>query len=565
MKKSRYLALILIVTLLSQIVVFPSYAAQDEAEIAVSRDVASGTFTINGRMSSQMEGVPVTLNVYPEGKNENDLLAVADPESVLVFHGEFYTGQNGIFSIRFKMERKSGIYDGYLYTGDNDKRVKLRLPYVNAEENETALAELNAAKDILACIQTNQNPLGFFMELYQQVNQSSVADIIKHNMPFDVKDAETAITVFEQAVIAQALTENKIDNIQDYREAIPLLTDDSSSLKKWYEGFLSDKELQERITARLAGENYSDIDAFEKALTEAVILEVIRHPNGFGNVQNIITEYADTIGISNPVGSAAVYQNLSGQSFADYAALRNEYQKQINDLNFSAGGSSGSSSAGGGYSVSHDIAAPPPVQVIPEPMYSVEETGNVFTDLDSVAWAIEAIDYLRNKGIVNGKEPGRFCPEDAITREEYATLLVRAFSFPMDAEATPFHDVVAESWYAPYIAAAYHGGIVNGVEKEIFGVGLLISREDMAVMSINALKALDSTVSVRPVSIVFEDRESISDYAVQAVDMLSAADILVGDGKNFRPQDYTTRAEAAKVLYLLLTKSETGNSEEGEK
>ena len=53
---------------------------------------------------------------------------------------------------------------------------------------------------------------------------------------------------------------------------------------------------------------------------------------------------------------------------------------------------------------------------------------NHFTD-DDEHWARGHIDRLAAAGISNGCEPGLFCPEDTITRAEFAVMLDRAFDF----------------------------------------------------------------------------------------------------------------------------------------
>ena len=54
----------------------------------------------------------------------------------------------------------------------------------------------------------------------------------------------------------------------------------------------------------------------------------------------------------------------------------------------------------------------------------------------------------------------------------------------------------------------------------------------------------------------FNDDDNISDYAKTAVYALKSQDIVNGiDGKNFAPQDTATRAEAAKILYALISLS----------
>ena len=51
-------------------------------------------------------------------------------------------------------------------------------------------------------------------------------------------------------------------------------------------------------------------------------------------------------------------------------------------------------------------------------------SGIGFVDLNTVEWAYEAIMALADNGIVNGKTDNEFYPNDKVTREEFAKLLV---------------------------------------------------------------------------------------------------------------------------------------------
>lgn len=50
----------------------------------------------------------------------------------------------------------------------------------------------------------------------------------------------------------------------------------------------------------------------------------------------------------------------------------------------------------------------------------------------------------------------------------------------------------------------------------------------------------------------FNDRSSISDYALSAVTSLVAADVINGYKNYIRPQGTTTRAEMAVILYKVM-------------
>ena len=102
------------------------------------------------------------------------------------------------------------------------------------------------------------------------------------------------------------------------------------------------------------------------------------------------------------------------------------------------------------------------------------------------------------------------------------------------------------------VRAAKELGIVSGVSETEFGVGMRITREDMAVMIARTAEKKGIALSYgTPVE--FADASDISSYAVDSVARLSAADVLSGDENGlFTPRGMATRAQAAKIISVLL-------------
>ena len=85
---------------------------------------------------------------------------------------------------------------------------------------------------------------------------------------------------------------------------------------------------------------------------------------------------------------------------------------------------------------------------------------DVATD-DDRAGAIAAVD---GAGILTGYEDGTFGPEDALTRAQLASMLVRTFDIPSVDEDPPFTDVVPGRTHVAEIAATYAAGLTVGCE-----------------------------------------------------------------------------------------------------
>ena len=82
-------------------------------------------------------------------------------------------------------------------------------------------------------------------------------------------------------------------------------------------------------------------------------------------------------------------------------------------------------------------------------------------------------------------------------------------------------------------------------------MGEPVSRQDMAVILYNIIK--EKAVIKENSTEDFDDADSISAYAKDAVSLLSGLGVINGTGNNmFSPLDTATRAEAAKMAFGIL-------------
>lgn len=119
-----------------------------------------------------------------------------------------------------------------------------------------------------------------------------------------------------------------------------------------------------------------------------------------------------------------------------------------------------------------------------------------FKDVDALANAEmrDAIYNLANRGVINGKSPGVFAPNDSITRAEASKIIALALNLDTINVVNPkFSDVKTSDWYYPYVAALANKKIINGYNGK-FNPGAPITRGDMAKIIAEAygLKAKSS-------------------------------------------------------------------------
>ncbi|MFC5529059.1 pullulanase [Cohnella yongneupensis] len=186
--------------------------------------------------------------------------------------------------------------------------------------------------------------------------------------------------------------------------------------------------------------------------------------------------------------------------------------------------------------------------------YAVLEFDKSYGDVGASYWAYAAIKSLSAKHIINGVSDTRFAPDRTITRAEFAAMLVRALGVKTESTATPFADVDSNKWYAAYVATANRLGLIKGRKEKSFAPEETISREEMAVMLVRALAVKNGKeVPMASEGAAFSDRTGISGWALQSVDTAAALGLVHGNGKGaFAPQGKLTRAESAQVVYQLL-------------
>lgn len=154
--------------------------------------------------------------------------------------------------------------------------------------------------------------------------------------------------------------------------------------------------------------------------------------------------------------------------------------------------------------------------------------------------------------IVKGQDTSQFEPDKRVTRAEFAALLVRAIGLS-GSNTSNFTDVPKTAWYSHDVAAAVEAGVVQGVSDSSFSPDDLVTREQMAVMLMRAWAIMPEHASSDPRSIKFQDQDEMSSWAQQAIRDAAANGLLNGtqDGL-FTPKGHTTRAETVQALHNYL-------------
>lgn len=188
--------------------------------------------------------------------------------------------------------------------------------------------------------------------------------------------------------------------------------------------------------------------------------------------------------------------------------------------------------------------------------YVVIENKVVFDDIANVRnWAGRQIEVIAAKGIVQGKEAGLYYPSDNVTRAEFAKMLILGLELEDKKASVSFSDVAANSWAAPYIAAAQKRGIITGVGGNQFKPNDPITRAEMATMIARAMKiarGVQDAADIDAALEMFADADTIHPTLRAGVALAAQEGIVIGSYGKFNPNGRATRAEAAVMIYRLL-------------
>lgn len=215
--------------------------------------------------------------------------------------------------------------------------------------------------------------------------------------------------------------------------------------------------------------------------------------------------------------------------------------KQTSSKNPSQGGGGGGAVSDGGLKVVVNDNSNP--------------AKRVFSDVAESHWAKASIDYVVEKGLFSGTSDYTFEPSQDMTRAMYVVVLKR-FGTNIDAKWNipcdnpwKFSDIPDGRWYSEAVAWAGGTGVVTGVGENQFDPDSPITREQMAVMTVNFAKLCGVELPSKVQASSFADEADIHDWAVSAVHAAQQAGIIQGrDGNMFAPQETATRAEVAAIM-----------------
>ncbi|MBO9606877.1 MAG: S-layer homology domain-containing protein [Paenibacillaceae bacterium] len=177
-------------------------------------------------------------------------------------------------------------------------------------------------------------------------------------------------------------------------------------------------------------------------------------------------------------------------------------------------------------------------------------------------WANGAVNNMGSRMVVNGTGNDSFSPDLAITRAEFAAIVVRGLGLRPENKAGPFPDVKTADWYSSAVYTAYSYQLINGFEDGTFRPTDKITREQaMAILAkamiLTKLKDRTGASATEDTLKSFTDVSDASNWAVGAITDSVAAGLVTGRNDGLlAPKANITRAEVAVIVERLLKQSE---------
>ncbi|MDB5052796.1 MAG: penicillin-binding protein, partial [Bacilli bacterium] len=175
-----------------------------------------------------------------------------------------------------------------------------------------------------------------------------------------------------------------------------------------------------------------------------------------------------------------------------------------------------------------------------------------FSDVPNTSPFISYIEDLKSLGVTDGTAPGRFGPNQLLTRAQFAKFIAVAFQLSDNKKTVPFTDI-QNHWSSSYVRAAYQVGIIEGTSATTFSPDKPLKREEAAALIWRIAKK--SGLAAMTVPSFVEKPDAWAAEAVGNVLLHGwySADVVHNANKwSYRPQDTMTRQEMAALLDLAM-------------
>ena len=177
-----------------------------------------------------------------------------------------------------------------------------------------------------------------------------------------------------------------------------------------------------------------------------------------------------------------------------------------------------------------------------------QPTGLPFTDVAKDAWYFPAVEYVFNNGLMNGTTATTFAPNVNLNRAMMAAVLYNMEGGPDCDKSGLFSDVADGKWYTDAVNWAASNNIVSGMPDGTYAPDQALTREQMASILYRYAEYKGIDVSARADLSTFTDGTTVSPWAQDVVQWAVAEKLMSGNGNELQPKGTASRAQVATVL-----------------
>lgn len=177
------------------------------------------------------------------------------------------------------------------------------------------------------------------------------------------------------------------------------------------------------------------------------------------------------------------------------------------------------------------------------------KSGGPFSDVAADAWYTDAVHYMKDHGIMNGTTDTTFAPNVALSRAMMAAVLYNMEGQPSASASDHFSDVAAGKWYSDAVNWAAENNIVSGLPNGTYAPDQALNREQMASILYRYAEYKGLAVEARTDLDHFSDADTIAPWAREVVEWAVAEKLISGTtATTLQPKTTATRAQVAAVL-----------------
>lgn len=186
----------------------------------------------------------------------------------------------------------------------------------------------------------------------------------------------------------------------------------------------------------------------------------------------------------------------------------------------------------------------------------IPSVSAAYTDVPDSSWAAADIETATKAGLFQGVDANTFGMGETMTRAQFVTALVRLFGWEtVTPDTATFSDCAVWRWYYAAVETAYANGALPSYSTT-FRPNDAVTREEMAVMLVRSLGYTTLAGQLADDALPLSDVTSNKGYIAMAYDL----GFITGyaDG-TFRSKGLATREQVAAVLVRVMDKLQTAS------